>query len=305
MKQYYLTYKPLIKAFSISDATIKSCDDNMEIPLLELAPKDYQRLGCAVPHPFAPIVGFLMGRDKDDYSADWNYVRAIAKTGVKLRFLTYKHCELQLQGCNGLVLPGGAFDSPESYYADAKKTDVDFPSLRSQAYALCIRGALARQIPILGICAGAQMVAGEFGLKLWRNFDNVETPIAHHSYDDQAHRLSILPDTPLAKILPDYDQEYVNSRHRELVVPLRLQRELWAEANHIAVEDVQLPLDFYAFANDGVPEAWGSEELHILCVQFHPEDLAAHDNSAMLGIYQWLADEIAEQRKGVGDKTLA
>lgn len=305
MKHYYVEYKPLIKAFCVSDAAIKSCDDNLESPLLELAPKDYQRLGCAVPHPFAPIVGLLMGRDNECFSADWNYVQALAKTGVKLRFLTYKHCEIQLQGCNGLVLPGGAFDSPESYYVDAKQTDVEFPSLRSQAYALCIRGALARQIPILGICAGAQMIAGEFGLKLCRNFDNIETPIAHHTQKDRAHRLDVVPDTPLARILHNQTQMFVNSRHRELVAPIRLQLELLAHANKISVEDVQLPLDFYAFANDGVPEAWGSEELHILCVQFHPEDLIARGNTLMRGIYQWLSNEITMQRQGIGDKALA
>lgn len=299
MKQYYLEYKPLIKAFCVFDAVIEKCDESLDVPMLSLAPKDYQRLGCAVPRPEAPTVGFLMGRDKDCYSADWNYILAIAKTGVKLRFLTYKHCELQLQACNGLVLPGGAFDSPESYYVDAKQTDVEFPSLRSQAYALCIRGALARQIPILGICAGAQMIAGEFGLKLYRNFDNIETPIEHYTLKDRAHRIDIVPDTPLTRILHNQNQMFVNSRHRELVAPIRIQRELWAEANHIAVDDVQLPLDFYAFANDGVPESFGSEKLHILCVQFHPEDLAAHGNDAMQGIYQWLADEIAAQRKGM------
>ena len=297
MKHYYLEFKPLIKAFCISDAVIEKCDGSLDVPMLSLAPKDYQRLGCAVPRPEAPTVGFLMGRDKDCYSADWNYILAIAKTGVKLRFLTYQHCELQMQGCNGLVLPGGAFDSPESYYADAKQTNIEFPTLRSKAYALCIRGAVARQIPVLGICAGAQMIAGEFGLKLYRNFDDVETPIEHYTHQDEAHRLDVVPNSPLARILNNQTQIFVNSRHRELVAPIRIQREMWAEANHVAAKDIQLPLDFYAFANDGVPEAWGSEDLHILCVQFHPEDLAAYGNSAMQGIYQWLADEIGKKVK--------
>lgn len=297
MKQYYLEFEPLSKVFYISDAVIESCNDNLDVPLLSLTSEEYQRLGCDVPDLFAPTVGFLLGREADGYSADWNYVQAIARTGVKIRFLTYQHCELQLQGCNGLVLPGGKFTLPEGYYADAKQADAEFSSLRSKAYALCIRGAMVRQIPILGICTGAQMIAGEFGLKLFRSFDGIETPINHYTQQDEAHRLDVVPNTPLAKILQNQTQIFVNSRHNELVAPIRTQRELWAEANKIAVKDVQLPLDFYAFANDGVPEVWGSKELHILCVQFHPEDLAEQGNMLMQGIYQWLADEIAARRQ--------
>ena len=297
MKQYYLEFEPISKVFYVSDAVIESCDDNLDVPLLCLTSEEYQQLGCSVPDLLAPTVGFLLGREADGYSADWNYVQAIAKTGARLRFLTYQHCELQLQGCSGLVLPGGEFALPESYYADAKQADTEFPSLRSKAYAMCIRGALSRQIPILGICTGAQVIAGEFGLKLFRSFDDIETPIKHYTQQDEAHRLDVVPNTLLAKILQNQTQIFVNSRHHGLVAPIRIQRELWAEANKIAIKDVQLPLDFYAFANDGVPEVWGSEELHILCVQFHPEDLVAQDNTIMQGIYQWLADEIATQRR--------
>ena len=175
--------------------------------------------------------------------------------------------------CHGLFLPGGAFDSSELFYTDPKN-DNEFASLRQMAYSVSIRSAVENHKPILSICAGAQIVAGEFGLKLYRSFDYVETPIQHKTNNPEAHRLNVFADTPLQRIFGGENMFFVTSRHNELLVPLKVQRELWAEKEHIPVDAVKLPLDYYAEANDGTPEAWGSEEKHILCVQWHPEDMA-------------------------------
>ena len=295
MKHYYLQYKPLIKAFCVSDSFITACARENKIPLLELAVKDYQQLGCMPPKSTAPIVGFLMGRDNECYSADWNYLQALAKTGVQILGLTYEHCEEQIQLCDGVVLTGGSFVSPESYYADAKP-DAAPTSPRAEAYITCINYSIENGLPLLGICAGAQMIAGYFGLKLFRDFSYVETPIGHKSLKDEAHRLNIFPNNPLWELLGDQNLEFVNSRHTELLAPIKIQRCLWAERYHENETDVELPLQIYAEANDGVPEAWGDADMHILCVQWHPEDLAAHGNQAQQRIYQWLADEIAALR---------
>jgi putative glutamine amidotransferase len=295
MKQYYLQYKPLDKAFCVSDSFIEACSRENKIPLLELAVKDYQQLGCMPPKSTAPVVGFLMGRDNDCYSADWNYLHSLAKTGVQIIGLTYEHCAEQVQLCDGVVLPGGAFVSPESYYSDPKP-GAEPTSLRAKAYITCINYAVENGLPLLGICAGAQMIAGYFGMFLFRNFDYVETPIEHKTFKDEAHRLNIFPNNPLWELLGDQNLEFVNSRHTELLAPIKIQRCLWAERYHENEADVELPLQIYAEANDGVPEAWGDADMHILCVQWHPEDLAVHGNQAQQRIYQWLADEIAALR---------
>ncbi len=287
-----LDFEPLSKMFYVADSVIAEYAKTSTVPVFELSKSDYERLGCPVPADDALTIGFLAGRSGSCYSIDRNYALALAKlTGFKVRLLTYEHCVHQLYDCNGLVLPGGAFDSPESYYTDPRN-DVAFPSLRSKAYAQCIHTALDLQIPILGICAGAQMVAGAFELKMYRSFDYIETPIEHYTKQPEAHRLNVFSGTPLQRIFGGDNLFYVNSRHRELLVPIKVQRELWAETHKIKPDEVVLPLDIYAEANDGTPEAWGSEALHILCVQWHPEDMAAAGNEKMQRIYQWLADEI-------------
>ena len=112
--------------FCVFDVVVNNCFDEGKVPLLKLAPKEYQRLECAVPDKDAPTVGLLLGRSTDSFSIGRNYVGALAKTGVNIRFLTYRGCEEQLSSCDGLLLPGGAFDSPEAYYTDPKN-DVEFP----------------------------------------------------------------------------------------------------------------------------------------------------------------------------------
>ena len=291
MKKYYLQMESLSKMFYVTDSVINQFINDEEIPLFELSAEHYRRLGFHEPAADAPVIGFLMGRSGDAYSVDWNYALALATTGARIIFLSYHHCVAQLEMCQGLVLPGGAFDSSELFYTDPKN-DETYASLRQMAYSVSIRAALAEKKPILGVCAGAQMVAGELGLKLYRSFDYIETPIQHWTNMVDAHRLNIFADTPLARMFNGANQFYVNSRHKELVAPWKVQRELWAESHHIAPDKVVLPLDLYAEANDGMPEAWGSEKLHILCVQWHPEDMATmEEDEKMQCIYQWLADE--------------
>ena len=190
-----------------------------------------------------------------------------------------------------MLLPGGMFASPEAYYTDPRD-DIEFPTLRSKAYELCIRKALKMRIPILGICAGAQMIAGHFGLKLYRSVDYIETPIAHKTDAPEAHRLNIFPNTPLQRMFGPTNLFFVNSRHQELLAPIRLQRELLAEKLHINPAEVALPLDIYAEANDGTPEAWGSEKKKILGVQWHPEDMFADGSTEMLKLFLWLREQI-------------
>lgn len=291
MKQYYVQFEPQSKMFYVPGSVISDCIQQEKIPLIEFTRGQYRRLGCEPPAADAPVIGFLMGRSGDCYSINWNYASALVQTGARVVFLTYPYCSVQLQQCQGLVLPDGAFELSEQFYTDPRD-DEKYRSQRNMAYDVCIRTAVENKLPILGICDGAQMVAGAFGLKLYRNFSYVETPIDHYVQKPEAHRLNVFPDTPLARIFGGDNLFFVNSRHHGLVAPVRVQREVWADAHQSRPENVVLPLDFYAEANDGTPEAWGNAEKHILCVQWHPEDMAAAGDEKMQAIYQWLVDEI-------------
>lgn len=255
-------------------------------PMLTLKNKDYERLGCSVPNVDAPVVGLLFGREDGYFMEGENYVRALVKTGVRILFLDYENHREQLADCDALVLPGGSFASPEKYYSDSKSKKLTCPSERSQAYVECIFDALRYKMPILGICAGAQLVAASFGLKLFRQKEGYfESPIEHKAKNPEAHRVFLTPDTPFSRLMHNQETMLVNSRHSEFLAPERVQREL------VGIADGKpLPLDIYATASDGIPEAWGKMEDGILCIQWHPEDLAAHGDQIQQLPYDWIAE---------------
>ena len=123
------------------------------------------------------------------------------------------------------------------------------------------------------------MVAGECGLKLYRNqsYINGTVKIEHKTKEYNAHKVFV-SDPSLKQMLGSW--LWTNSRHNESVVP-----------------DDAFPgaeLKIFAYAEDGCPEAWGNWEKNILCVQWHPEDGATWGNHKMQAIYNWLAKKATE-----------
>ena len=73
----------------------------------------------------------------------------------------------------------------------------------------------------------------------------------------------------------------INSRHEQAMVLGKFQ----------AAKPI-VEMQIYAVcAEDNIPEIWGNEAAKILCVQGHPEDLAAEGNTEMQNLYNWIADK--------------
>lgn len=282
-----LNYISEFNAFGTSDAEIEKLEKDDITPIISLQDEDYKRLDCPAPSPDAPTVAFLLGRDSQEeniqgtivkkayYTIDWNYAKAIAQSGVNIRFLTYKNNVSQMENVDGLILPGGCFVSPNEFYTDPlKKVDAQ-PGSRSYAYITSIMEAEKKGLPMLGICAGAQMIGGMHGLRLYRDLkEYTHTNLEHKTKELEAHIVSIREDSPLFKLLGSSKLE-TNSRHNEALM------------NNDSISDLKI----YATSNDSTPEAWGNEEKNILCIQWHPEDFAAKGDKTMQKIYNWLADK--------------
>lgn len=259
--------------FGISDDVIKDMDKQGITPLLSLKDEDYAHLDCPPPAKDAPEVAFLLGREKDCYTIDYNYAKAIAQSGARIRFLTYGANVSQMENVDGLILPGGSFNSPNEFYTDPLKPTDNRPGARSYAYITSIMEAEKRHLPMLGICAGSQMIGGMHGMKLYRNLkEYTDTNLEHKTKDREAHIVTILPESPLFKLIGQ-KEIITNSRHTEAMFP----------------NDKISDLKIYASSADGTPEAWGNEEKNILCIQWHPEDFAANGSKPMQNIYNWLA----------------
>jgi putative glutamine amidotransferase len=225
------------------------------------------------------VIGFLGCNEGDLRTLDFPY--AFALKNARIRVLDYLHYAEQLKGCHGLVLPGGAFPSPKQYYvADADVDSLPEPGMRSDAYVGCFHEALFMGIPILGVCAGAQMIIGECGGLLFPDLGYLSTDIEHKCKDFQAHKVLIEPGSFLHKLV-GCSQLMTNSRHKVTLAKL-------APVTGFKI---------YAKSTDGVPEAWGSEADNILCIQWHPEDYVVAGDIRHKKIYQWLINEAAAFKK--------
>lgn len=269
-----LEYLPQYEAYGISDEQINLFEKQNIIPLISLAPQDIEQLASA-PKEDKPTIGFLLGRDENYYTIDYNYACAILQSGVNIRFLTYSACTEQMSGIHGLILPGGRFPSPEQFYCDAAPQTSAKYEARAKAYLDCITTALQQNLPMLGICAGAQMIGGMLGMKMYRNTKQyTNTDIEHKTKILDAHKVLIKKPSPLYDILQTEEIE-TNSRHTESMLPYASDSKL----------------TIYARTEDNVPEAWGNSEKDILCIQWHPEDFAANGDISMQRIYNWLAQQ--------------
>lgn len=164
-----------------------------------------------------------------------------------------------LSQCDGLVLTGGD-DIDPSLYGEAKLNDTVCPAperdLREPR--LCAM-AMERQMPILGICRGLQIMNVYFGGTLYQDIPTqLETTLTHQmerSFDGVAHDCVLVPGSPLHS-MAGCDCIGVNSFH------------------HQAIKDLAPGLAVMGKASDGIVEAvWKPDYRFLWAVQWHPETL--------------------------------
>lgn len=90
-----------------------------------------------------------------------------------------------------------------------------------------LQAVLERDLPLLGICRGCQVLNVGLGGRLILDIPSqIETPIRHPSYADQpgspssGHALEILEGTQLAGVLDPRIYKVCNSRHHQAVDPV-------------------------------------------------------------------------------------
>ena len=294
-KTVYLQYLPEFDAYGVKKAVIEQLNQDGILPEIVCPQELQKKRRFAV----APTVGFLLGQDKADngdeyYSVGVNYMHAVLNTGASIRFLDYDNAYKQMKNCDGVILPGGAFNNPETFYIDGQ-TLGDEIGKRYFAYRAVISGAYKAQKPMLGICAGAQMIGALLGnMKMYRDLkQEVLHPAIHkpkEETDVRVHQIKLLKGTPIFDIMglrPDQDRVIINSRHNQAMVQDVLQ--------DYVIGTPKVKMDMYAISDsDNVPEIWGNEKAGILCVQAHPEDLIS--DTKMQNIYNYIARKAKEYK---------
>jgi putative glutamine amidotransferase len=202
------------------------------------------------------------------YAIRQNYFDAVAASGGLPVALPHNPglAADYLDSLDALIVTGGAFDvDPALYGETTRHATVELKENRTTAEFLLLQGALARDMPVLGICGGQQLLAVVLGGTLIQHIpDAIPGALPHEqttSHDLPGHEVEILPGTLLHRLVGAKMQ--VNTSH------------------HQAVKTPGTSV-INALAPDGVIEGIeDSSKKFCLGVQWHPEYFVGQGDKAI------------------------
>jgi putative glutamine amidotransferase len=177
-----------------------------------------------------PVIGLTLDAERPGgyskypwYALRQNYADALADSGALPIALPHR-AELaadMLDRLDALVVTGGAFDVDPALYGETGRHDtVTLKEGRTAAELALLRGALARGMPVLGICGGQQLLAVALGGTLIQHIpDAVPGALAHEQPNprhEPGHAVRVVPGTLLHRIV-DAETMNVNSAHHQAV----------------------------------------------------------------------------------------
>ena len=214
-----------------------------------------------------PIIGISLDYESNQkysefpyYALRANYINSVTKHGGTPILLPFdsNSIESYINLIDGLVLTGGNFDIAPKLYGDQNThKETKLKENRTLFETNILNAAIKKQIPILGICGGMQLINVILGGTLIQHIpDYMEKTLEHETkpYDKTSHIININTNTKLAKLAKKKLQAKVNSSH------------------HQAVEKLGKDLIVSANASDGIIEA--IEHIHypyMIGIQWHPE----------------------------------
>jgi len=205
------------------------------------------------------------------YALRENYCDVLAEAGAVPFALPHEPdlVEDYLARLDGLVITGGAFDiDPALYGAGERHPTVRLKERRTRFEWAITEGALARDLPILGICGGQQLLNVVLGGSLIQHIpDAVPDALPHEQPNprtEPGHEVLVEPGTLLHRLT-------------------RAERLLVNSAHHQAAETVGPSIVVSGRAPDGVIEAIEDPRRSFcLGVQWHPEYRIGAGDTAIL-----------------------
>jgi putative glutamine amidotransferase len=222
------------------------------------------------------------------------YVRAVvAAGGVPLVLSPLIGSSLAgsaLDGLDGILLSGGEDIDPAWYGAEPSPM-LSPPSRERDVFELALFAvARQRQIPILGICRGIQLINVGLGGTLYQDLPSERPGTVEHRPDTarevRSHVVQLQPDTRAAEALGTTSLR-VNSSH------------------HQAIKDLAPGLIATGWTDDGLIEAAEGppDGPWLLAVQWHPEEMYRDTQAPDHGLFAALVREAGRARsESVGER---
>jgi putative glutamine amidotransferase len=204
------------------------------------------------------------------------YITALEAAGASPVIIPLALSETALRNLyerlDGLFIAGGGDLNPETYGCVPHPKTSGIDPLRDEAELRLLHWALDDNLPILGVCRGAQTLNVAAGGTLLQDISDELPQAIRHQYfpekqrDYVAHEIEVTAHSHLARIIGQNAR--VNSFH------------------HQAVRQVAPNFRAVAYAPDGVIEAIEhTDREFVIGVQWHPEGLIAFDG-AMRALFE-------------------
>jgi putative glutamine amidotransferase len=174
------------------------------------------------------------------------YVRAVERAGGRALLVPPSEdgVEETLDALGGLILSGGSDLDPETYGQEPHPETRGVTPERDQAELALLEGALQRELPVLAVCRGSQVLNVARGGDLVQHLPEVVGDEKHRhtpgAFSD--HDVTLAPGTRLAGLLGEHAP--VKSHHHQGLgrIGEGLREAAWAEDGALeAVEDPERP----------------------------------------------------------------
>ena len=177
-----------------------------------------------------PVIGVTLDSEQPGgyskypwYALRQNYADAIVAAGGLPMALPHDAALAAdyLDRIDALVVTGGAFDVDPALYGDGERhATVTLKQGRTAAEMALTQGALARDLPVLGICGGEQLLAVALGGTLMQHIpDSVADALEHEQPNprhEPGHPVAVVAGTLLHRIVGALEMR-VNSAHHQAV----------------------------------------------------------------------------------------
>ena len=219
---------------------------------------------------------------QDMVMASMDYARAISNAGglpvILAHILKEDYYDEILEACDGVLFAGGSDLNPLLYQESPEEKCMKVNTVRDEFELKLLTRALEKDIPVLGICRGMQLINVHYGGSLYQDQDEAPEKRLNHAV------LS----------LPKWHQAHeVKLMKNSMVKELYKKEKIWTNSfHHQLVKETGPGLHITARASDGTIEALEDKSKYFMMgVQWHPE-MMFQEEEEQKKIFKFFVDRI-------------